>query len=37
MEAGQGSRAMTLRQMLSIIPNSTSAEREIEAALAGKG
>jgi hypothetical protein len=37
MEAGQGSRAMTLRQLLSIIPNSTSAEREIEAALAGKG
>jgi alpha-L-rhamnosidase len=37
MDSGQGGRSMTLRQMLSIIPNSTSAEREIEAALAGKG
>jgi len=37
MDAGQSSGSMTLRQMLSIIPNSTSAEREIEAALAGKG
>jgi hypothetical protein len=36
MESGQGG-SMTLRQMLSIIPNSTSAEREIEAALAGNG
>ena len=37
MESGQGRSSMTLRHMLSIMPNSTSAEREIEAALAGKG
>jgi alpha-L-rhamnosidase len=37
MESGQGRSSMTLRHMLSIMPNSTSAEREIEAALAGNG
>ena len=37
MDSGQGPSGMTLRQMLSIIPNSSSVEREIEAALAGKG
>jgi len=37
MESGQGRSGMTLRQMLALIPNSSSVEREIEAALAGKG
>jgi alpha-L-rhamnosidase len=37
MESGQGRSGMTLRHMLSIIPNSSTVEREIEAALAEKG
>jgi len=37
MESGQGGGSMTLRQMLSIIPHSGSIQREIEAALGGKG
>ena len=37
MESGQGRSGMTLRHMLAIIPNSSTVEREIEAALAGKG
>ena len=34
MESGQGRSGMTLRRMLAIIPNSSTVEREIEAALA---
>jgi alpha-L-rhamnosidase len=37
IDSGQGGGSMTLRQILSIIPNSTSAEREILAALAEDG